>query len=563
MSKSGHGSKEARTITIFAWFFLLGSFALLCLGCGGCGVATDNTQILGVVLLMASVVFGCWWLYRLRGFIWSVITQSFQGSRRYPLTATEWVLMILLSAGYSFLIGLIITVLGVMNQLPLIRNWMVTLAVATLVLLIFLLSLWAVFAKLSLKKNWDASGRRRWIAIFILLVVFVGTVAYFVNDAPPLASDYSEDDLVNPTKDAEASHNMLMTYKRGGSEKVTNTVSALWQKGFLTNAISYVDEIEAKWENIASARQVIDNLDSFDAVADLTPISFDAEMMSFVSYRNIARLYWEYTILKTQQGEYKEAATQLTRLYSAFHKTIPYSRSLVRRMICVAVMNGTIDVANYIVENSGGNRRVLKILEPVFVPLSPRDINPRYSFICEYLSIKMVCEELNLFQLCGIFSWDDSLRKPSRSQKLFSSIALPIVFNRNHTIRKLRSFFDPIINKAWESAPLLSDISDDADTVLQERSLKNLGGRSIIAIAVPSFMKCENSIVKLKVRSELLAIEISHHFGKDLNLKDYYTGKDYFKNEETGLLCSAGDDKLPSTEDDISLNTDSVLDLAK
>lgn len=470
------------------------------------------------------------------------------------LMLCRWLLAPALCVLYGFLGALYVTAFGVACDMVEIEHWEIVFvsALGVLVFLIAVLCAWLNW--LCARMQWDVAGRRRTVMMLAFLGVWVVVLLYLRTDVAPIENDYTLADIPCPAENAMASHETILTFRRGGPRQVRSTMPHQGDSVLYTNALEHAEEIERGWKAIKEGREVIEHLDTFDGIADLAESDVDVPLMSFVAYRNIAQTYWAFCALRLEQGKVEEAVKHLVQLHSVMRKTTPYSRALVRKMICVAIMNGNMDMARHILRSPHCDEKAMAALQSAFTPLSYDDVSIRGPLIYEYLCTKTLCETCNLADIVNALYWDYGGRA---RQKLFqracSAVVVPVALNRNRVIHELRAYYDLVIAGAGKCPPDMSGADQYMERYDGGRSPRNILGWGIIADIVPSFSRAAETAFNCKVKSELLAMEMHLKSGKTPDLKDPYTGKDYIIDRASGSVTSAGPDGAPGTEDDVRL----------
>lgn len=385
------------------------------------------------------------------------------------------------------------------------------------------------------------------VSLAVAASLLVCLIAYLVNDDAPVENDYTLADIRAPKNAQSDSHFTLLAYLKGG----TNHVQASpWGKiSEETGALGFAEEIENAWIELKDARLVMEKLDSFDAIADLAEPRWDMPIVSFVAYRNIAQTYWAYAGLRMQQKRFKEAAITLAQLQSVFRKVVPYSRTLVRKMICINILNANTEQIRFLLKQCPNND-IIEIIKPVCSPISKDDLSLRGSLIFEYISMKKSFEGLTFVDIInsGIWGYD---KKPVNSKLLaIAPLLMPIVYNKHKTIRELRRFYDDMLESVAKDQEY-DDHEFEEDSTLWR--LKNPMGYLWIYIAIPSYSRSREFILETKAISDMLAVEVDHRLGLKSSLKDPYKGKLYMIDEKTGSATCAGLDGVHGTKDDLRL----------
>lgn len=420
-------------------------------------------------------------------------------------------------------------------------------------LILLAICLGALIAHVGKRKRWYPKRLWHWSAFALLLAL---QLIVLTIDAPPVANDYTRADIAPPSPEAEKSYEILMTYRKGKEPDFQIKAPHVLSLEAITNALPYAAEIEKAWEDIANGRNYIEKLDSFEQIVDLTPkipIDLETPIINFIPLRTIAYVYRTYAVLKAEEGQAEEGVRTLVQLHSVCRKALPHCAILIPKMMWIAIAQGNIETAHRIAMNPNCTPETLAILKAGFYPLTAEDVSMRRPLIAEYLWMKSVCESyLTRTNLLGCFVLDSSGQPPyGFLGKTVSGIAFTFFFNRNRTILKAKERFGLLVAGASKCPPDIS--SATAALQMTRPDLRNPVGQMLVEIVVPSFSITMERSSKTKVLSDLLAITLARRSGQELNLPDFYTGKAYIVDQQTGAVMSVGPDGLPGTMDDIKL----------
>lgn len=256
---------------------------------------------------------------------------------------------------------------------------------SSFVLLLFVLALLAVFigccfgvSWLCRKRNLDSRGYWR-LALLVLLTI---PVACLMHDASPIEHDYSLQDIVSTDQEVLKSYDTLMLFRKGGSIKVETTdPSSTYPQfqtnilaNYLTNTLAYSESISYAWNSIAAARTVIEKLDTYPGIADLTPqvqLGTNTPIPYFVTLRSVSWAYAAYANLKTAEGHPDEGVQHLAKIQSVTRKTLPYSAILIDKMVWITIARKNIEAAFAIMQQMQCTHETIAVLKKNFPP-SPK-----------------------------------------------------------------------------------------------------------------------------------------------------------------------------------------------
>ncbi|MBU4365498.1 MAG: hypothetical protein L6437_05615 [Kiritimatiellae bacterium] len=411
------------------------------------------------------------------------------------------------------------------------------------------------------KRNLDSRGHWR----FALLVLLTIPIACLMHDALPIEHDYSMRDIVPGDQKILASYDTLMLFRKEGSMKVetTSDYPQLLTNDFanlITNALAYSESISHAWDSIAEARSVIEKLDTYPGIADLTPqvqLGPNTPILNFMTLRSISLTYAAFANLKTAEGHPEEGVQHLAKFQSVARKALPHSAILIDKMIWMAIANNNIKAAFAILQQPQCTPETLKILKEAFPPISEEDVSLRRVFIGEYVWRKTLFGAelrpstfLDAFVMTRVGVLPKS---PSFFRKAASSFVYYLTFRKNRTFRDFRKYNDLLVEGASRHPPDMSQANRFMDDYGRHPDIRNLGGWCLVSMAMPSYMRASGTAVKTKILSDLLAIEIGNRLNQPVVLDDYYSAGPYGRDKRTGRVFSVGPDKKPNTDDDIVL----------
>jgi len=482
---------------------------------------------------------------------------------RVAVSSVSWILAILISVIY----GVLITVyIGLRFQCfhPGYFSYPGSLPLFGPALTVIAIGAWILMALVFRRRKRDVKGLRRLACLVVLAIPLV----YLAIDEPPSKPIYTRADLPPPAKDVEESYKTLMTFRRDGGFElkvdVPNSSTTSHPLCFPTNVLDYADAIEKAWNDVGKGWLVIEKLDSFHTIADLlpeTPLDEKTPALGFLQLRNIARVCWRYAVLKTEQGKPDQGVRALCQLHSVTRKAMPYSTTLVSKMIWVAIARGNIQTAYQIAASSKCTPETVRKLSEAFTPLTAEDTSMRRPFISECLWAKTMLRKFHSSDP-GFFSALVSCSAPEEPLnplanrlhlRVASYVIGPFLLNLNGTIRELEETWHSVLSGVSSEPPTVGKIAESIEARPMNPNFKNMVGQMLRAVTIPSYSKCSDNAWKMKVLSALLAVELHRRLGEKLVLPDAYTAKPYIVDEATGVASSVGPDGKPGTADDIKL----------
>ena len=321
------------------------------------------------------------------------------------------------------------------------------------------------------------------------------------------------------------------------------------------NLLANSSAVESMWTDTEPARKIIEELDGFDEIGNEVTGAAN-EKLPFVKLRNLAQRYWVYALLKVAQGKAEDGIRPLVQLHSVCRKSLLFSKTLLHKMIWIAVCGGDIEAAHKIASNPNCSKEALRLLKDGFPPLTDRELSMQGAFMGAYLS-----DEADIRHLSNAEFIDSPLRyiisppKPLRCwSRTLSRIVSIVAFRRNRTIHDARKVLDLLIEDTSKHPMGVSAEKAFAKSYAKEPDFRNSGGWLIVlSKANDGYTKAISAVSKVKVFSDLLSIKLHGQLGEPIEIPDYFTGKKYIRDDKTGILSSAGPDGKPGTEDDIVL----------
>ena len=454
---------------------------------------------------------------------------------------------------------------------------------------IFLLLLACAFfiRRVCVKKRWDKNYWIRGSLLFLWTLPLAGLLV----DAPPVRNDYTEASVRSSDPAVLASYDTLMKFRRNGGIEIKSTFRNYRDETVvMDDPPAHAAIIQQRWDDIAEARKVIGELDAFPIITDIgkdTRIDSDMPILHFLTLRSVCRIYSAYVKLKAAEGDTLEAARQLSHLHGVTRKGLPYCGPLVSKMIWISIAGQNIQTAAVIARSPHCDAKTLAILKEMFPPLEWDAVSLRRAMICEYLTIKNIIfhfsrttETPSILMACRCSSVIEADGKSHNNRPTimnwpFAAVGNAFLIRQNRTLQDLRLMFDMQM-KALETVPYNFDPAAEAGRSVARSVLEldgyekwpggavtpyglchlplyNISGRVVVSIAVPSFGRAAQKSLEVKIRSDLLYLEIGKRLGEPLPvLVDPYT-KAAYTTDAQGHFFSPGRDGKPGTADDITL----------
>jgi hypothetical protein len=386
-------------------------------------------------------------------------------------------------------------------------------------------------------------GWRRWHIetspdiLGLLLVVLLGPALFFLIDDPPMSGDYTEGDLLPAAGGVQASRQALVS----GAPRACAAVQAgigkpRWPDG----------DIPAAWESCRPAREWLAQLDAFEGITDAAPDGAAAASAEFaVLLGPLARLYAAWAIAETGRGNAAEAARELARLHSVCRKAIEHSVFEPWQDAWLGAMDVCLRAAGAVALHPSTPPAVAVSLRDTFAPLDPERMPVHRAVVHAYMAGRD--RILSRGRALGGQAGSDAA--PAWRGRVLGPV-FRATFLPHSTIKELRRRHEIAIHRIRRRLAGADDTEPAAASAPALPGLRNLGGWVYLARGDDTFAGLERRAVRVKVRSDLLALELHRKTGTALSLRDPFGKGPYATNRE-GAFASAGPDGALNTADDI------------
>ncbi len=408
-----------------------------------------------------------------------------------------------------------------------------------------------LISKICLRKKFDE--RLFFRATFSSIMFFF--LIWVLYDESRTKSNYSWEDLAVPIKNADKSYQLA--YVTIGSDKTNARVSspAFDIKAAINNPVKFEKEIIELWNNIVSIREVVDELHTFEQIADLSTVENVASTYNLMNILYIARIYGSYAALMTEKDDPEEGAEQIIKLHSVIRKSLPFARFLINKAIWTAVTKQNIKNAKKIATSPNTKITTLKKLELSFKPLTSKEISYKVAFISEFFYYESQNKDDLDFDkffegLCQSFHFSENVCK-STWHKNFLRIITPYIVQNKATINSEMKIFEYLIEGSDRQPPQYEEIKVHTSQFYKKFGLRNIGGWIFCISNIADLREYTKAISEIKVRSDLLSIYLKERIGLVHDTKDYFTKSEYFKTKVPYIYKSSGPDGVLNTKDDI------------
>jgi len=395
------------------------------------------------------------------------------------------------------------------------------------------------------------------ISVFLTLTFFLWSI-----DAAPVPDDYTISDIRSASPQYRQSYELLSSLADqeenlvdapaiGLSAQDVNTierVSNVFKEGNYSQITEVIKEnaegIRSTWTNAKKARDIVNELDRFPEIADLTEPNLCDETNFHKNLILLMHLYEAFAYLQNEQGNSPDAVNELIKFDSVFRKLSINARFTITKVVCFSILATDIITANSITNSPHASQESLELLTKHFTPLTDEQISMRNSIIFDYLACK------------------NELTKFSRDLKPKYTSSSPVKLNS--TLRLCKNCCDKSIaieeNRqeikeltVWPTIyPNIPVTFDSNGRVPRYYLIYNPIGSLMAVILMPD-MKVFERKTKHRVYEDLLQIVFNKRLGKEVSLKARAYSDRYIIDKEKKKIFSPGPDGKIDTKDDIEL----------
>jgi hypothetical protein len=400
--------------------------------------------------------------------------------------------------------------------------------------------------------------RNSMISLSVLGMLII-PVIYMLHDSRPIDHDYSQHDVMHDDSRIAESYDTFMQLRRRGSLHVSAKICLEDYFRFLSSPVDHRAPIIAAWEGLDPLRHVLKELDAYPGFSDMRAdmvMRLDRPIPDFHLLRAIGQASSAYAVLKAEEGSQDEAAQVLGQVHGFVRKGLPHTSLHVSKLIWAELAKKNIYAAYKVILSPQCAEGTLLSLRDSFIPLTQRDIALRNVIISDYLFIKAAIDDTTSREVLSAVmyragtdmgSYTDGVLSRTRAWLLHF-----VAFRRNRTLRGMRETCDAMVaGTAMRPAVIPADCLTDERKRTRPR-LRNIGGWSFAAANAPSYSQSNRRLIRCKILSDLLSLEIGARLDEIVVLRDYYGNADYFRGAD-GRWTSVGPDGKASTGDDISL----------
>ena len=399
-------------------------------------------------------------------------------------------------------------------------------------------------------------------SIFSLLIL---RVWWF--DAEPIDDDYTMVDLRSAPVSCNLSYELLMALAYEPNSQKDSVIGlskqdedVFWK---LSKSLAYKNDfketgkiaqkhkaqINDLWNKTANARAVIDKLNTFEEVADLSqPYPIVNKMYAF-NLTEMAKLYMFHTYLHVSEGNDIDAARELVKFDSVVRKLAVNTRSMLNVMGCFICLQSDITAANYIINNPQTSPEALEILANHYSRLKTEHISFRNAMLGKYLLLgkPFIIGE---FQKAN----GGEVTKPNSLLRLYRNYY-------NHSIGIIEPLADKKSQlKVWPSFyPDMPSVNYDTGELSFWYKLYNPIGSILMRMTTLKTTSIESKAAdgkRIEVENDMFRIALNKRLGREVDLNENFYGNKYMIDKDKRIIFSPGPDKTAYTIDDIELPYD-------
>ncbi|MBN2211726.1 MAG: hypothetical protein JW709_10065 [Sedimentisphaerales bacterium] len=319
-------------------------------------------------------------------------------------------------------------------------------------------------------------------------------------------------------------------------------------------AETHAKDICHYWEGTALQRSIIQKINAYEQVSDLTEPDLWASLQYLGPLRDVVKAHLLYAHLACAHGEQHALAVFLLDIDGVARKLSHNSRPLIAKLACYGVLQMNIRTANLILNHPTTGPETIALLAEHFQPIDKEITSLSNSFVYEYLILDRIYEENMPFG-------DD-----------FIDVAQKLSFCKpNSALRVYRNYWNQQIDRAtdgeniygakqeilsvWPNIyPDFGSVSINKDKNLPKFYTKyNPLGSFYIRIFMMDIQKVFLLRTNVHVRDDLLQIVLKARQGMPYDLTARAYGDKYIYDAEKHILYSPGADEESFTDDDIKL----------
>ncbi len=437
-------------------------------------------------------------------------------------------------------------------------------------------------------ENKPKSFKRAIVLIVLVVSVIISLVILWMTDAPPIEDDYTIDDLRSAGPEYAESYNILLSLSEdpcsegslaiGLDAEDVNKLSRNRKEIRDTNILDIdtilrvnEEDIERLWEKSLKGRQIISRLDSYEEIADLSPLDLDADLSYLSNFRRLVQIYSCYSTLQLVRGNDLLAANILIQLDSVCRKTSINSRMMVNKLVDYSGIINNLTTANLIANHPKSTGKSIQILSDHFRPLTEEESSLRNAYISEYLIFSKYISPEKLLDFTSTISGNEQspskfkihlFDKPNSSRRLYRN-ACDRWIAREESIKWDPSDSFSVWPRALRFFPEVHIRMESNEPWPVSYCLYNSIGYTLASILAPAIDTVYEVKIRTLIYDDLLQIVIKKRLGQPVDLTARAYSDEYIIDTDKKIIFSPGPDGISYTDDDIKfdINPD-VLNLS-
>jgi len=205
-------------------------------------------------------------------------------------------------------------------------------------------------------------GLSTWGRIAAGAAAIGAVLIYLSHDDPVIAKPITFDEFSPVFPGADESFNVLMRYgrqqaaaKNFKSPQFKDPYPAFVMRDhakWTATILLHRAEIEQHWKDLAVERAWWNELNGFDRIGDLTPPSFDSDIIAFQVFRALSQHAAGVASLEAIDGHGDEAVDTILPYLEVSRKLQPSSRTLVRTMVSVVIERMCLETSAFILDTT-------------------------------------------------------------------------------------------------------------------------------------------------------------------------------------------------------------------
>ena len=397
------------------------------------------------------------------------------------LSMFNWMSAIVISFFYSLLTMSLVFFLMTMKvypQISSIKNWWIFFIFGICLFFIFLI-FWYFLNLFLIKFKLDKKNIFRFVIIIIAFIPLI----LLSQSSQLVKNNYSWEDVKIPKNNAEKSYN---SFKKFASINIDCSFTNILTKELDTNILAYADIIEKCWKNSPELHSLVKELNCFDEIADLSVEIVDDYRGIIIPFVYSSNLYYYYSKLKIEQNDFVTASEPLLVLNSIIQKSYPYSRTLMQRLVFLAVEKLNLTIIESLITNKNCTGEIVQKFKNSFKIINN---NFKSCMISEYLIFKPYLEkgEFIIFEKPAIL-------------KPLAKIASPFIIDKNRCLRDAKEFTDIFLDCLTNQPPNLTAYKKQISDYMKKPQLTNPIGWFLTGLGNTTVPMIYNKTIEMQDR---------------------------------------------------------------